>query len=123
MFPAESPGGAQHRIIMLLQQARRTGRRFLNPVPTRAGGLSVMFKVGPRFFLGAKARSPQEPLGPFHTDAAIYASKPRSGLRITWMGHATSIIEIDGVRILIDPVGDERAAPTNWPGPKRFFLT
>lgn len=81
----------------------------------------MIFKMGPEFFLGARARTPREPLGPFHTDAAIYATQPRSGLRITWMGHATSIIEIDGVRILIDPVWDERAAPTTWTGPKRFF--
>jgi L-ascorbate metabolism protein UlaG (beta-lactamase superfamily) len=106
---------------MLLQPARRTGRRYLNPIPTTLGGLSLALKVAPRFLLGAKARSPRKPLGPFHTDATIYASKPRSGLRITWMGHATSIIEIDGVRILTDPVWDERAAPTNWSGPKRFF--
>jgi L-ascorbate metabolism protein UlaG (beta-lactamase superfamily) len=37
------------------------------------------------------------------------------------MGHATSIVEIDGVRILIDPLWDERVAPTTWTGPKRFF--
>ena len=80
-----------------------------------------MFKVGPKFFLGTKARSPREPLGPFQTDAKIFATEPLSGLRITWMGHATSIVEIDGVRILIDPLWDERAAPTNWTGPKRFF--
>ena len=80
-----------------------------------------MFKVGPRFFLDAKARSPRGQLGPFHTDGRTYGTSPRSGLRITWMGHASSIIEIDGARILIDPVWDERAAPTNWIGPKRFF--
>jgi len=106
---------------MLLQPAQRIGRRYLNLVPTKVGGLSLSFKVGPRFVLGAKARSPRGPLGPFHTDAAIFATKPRSGLRITWIGHSTSIIEMDGVRILIDPVWDERAAPTNWSGPKRFF--
>lgn len=80
-----------------------------------------MLKVGPAFFLGAKARSPRAPLGPFHTDASVYSTEPRSGLRITWMGHATSILEIDGVRILIDPVWDERVSPTTWSGPKRFF--
>ena len=80
-----------------------------------------MFKVGPRFFLGAKARSPRTAPGPFHTDPKIYATPPASGLRITWMGHATSLVEIDGVRILVDPVWDERAAPTTWAGPKRFF--
>lgn len=106
---------------MLLGPARREGRRFLNPVPTKIGGITLMFKIGPEFFLGAKARSPQEPLGPFRTDPQVYATPPRSGLRITWMGHATSIVEIDGVRILMDPVWDERASPTSWSGPKRFF--
>lgn len=106
---------------MPLQPARRDGRKYLNPIPTQVGGLSIMFKVGPSFFLDSKARSPQTPPGPFHTDARIYAAEPRSGLRITWMGHATSIVEIDGVRLLIDPVWDERAAPTRWAGPKRFF--
>jgi L-ascorbate metabolism protein UlaG (beta-lactamase superfamily) len=106
---------------MLLEPARRDGRRYLNPVPTKVGGFSVLFKVGPQFLLGAKQRVPHKPLGPFHTDAAIYASQPATGLRITWMGHSTSLVEIDGVRILIDPVWDERAAPTNWIGPKRFY--
>ena len=80
-----------------------------------------MFKVGPRFFLDAKARSPRGSLGPFHTDPRIYAAPPKSGLRITWIGHASSIVEIDGVAILIDPVWDERAAPTTWTGPKRLL--
>ena len=106
---------------MLLQPARREGRRYLNPVPTAFGGLSILFKVGPKFFLGAGARSPRAPLGPFRTDLARYVQAPRSGLRVTWMGHSTSLLEIDGARILIDPVWEERAAPTNWAGPKRFF--
>jgi L-ascorbate metabolism protein UlaG (beta-lactamase superfamily) len=106
---------------MWLQPAQRIGRRYLNPIPARVPGFSLMFKVGPRIFLGAKARSPRGPLGPFHTDAAIYGTTPRSGLRITWMGHSTSIVEIDGMRILIDPVWDKRASPTSWSGPKRFF--
>jgi L-ascorbate metabolism protein UlaG (beta-lactamase superfamily) len=106
---------------MLLEPARRRGRQYLNPVPTKVGGLSTIFKIGPEFFLGAKARSPNRPLGPFHTDPAVYLTEPHSGLRITWMGHSTSILEIDGVRILIDPVWDERASPTTWSGPKRFF--
>lgn len=106
---------------MALYPAKRDGSRFLNPVPTAVGGLSVIFKIGPRFFFGSAARSPQRPLGPFRTDPLIYAQPPGSGLRITWMGHATSLVEMDGVRILIDPVWDERAAPTTWAGPKRFF--
>jgi L-ascorbate metabolism protein UlaG (beta-lactamase superfamily) len=106
---------------MPLTKAQRAGNQFINPIPTEVGGLSTMFKVGPRFFLDTAARSPQHPLGPFHTDPLIYAQQAASGLRVTWFGHSSSLVEIDGVRILIDPVWDQRAAPTTWAGPKRFF--
>lgn len=108
---------------MPLSPALRDGRRYVNPVPTKVGGLSLMFKMGPRFFFGAAARSPRHPLGPFQTDPRDYATSPPSGLRVTWFGHASSLVEIDGVRVLIDPVWDERAAPTQWAGPKRFFAS
>jgi len=80
-----------------------------------------MFKVGPRFFLDTAARSPKTPPGPFQTDPGAYEASPQSGLRVTWFGHSSSLVEIDGLRVLIDPVWDDRAAPTNWIGPKRFF--
>jgi L-ascorbate metabolism protein UlaG (beta-lactamase superfamily) len=107
--------------MMALLPAGREGDRYINPVPTEAGGLALMFKVGPRFFFGAAARSPRHALGPFHTDPRVYATPPQSGLRVTWFGHSSSLIEMDGVRALIDPVWDERAGPTQWTGPKRFF--
>ena len=37
------------------------------------------------------------------------------------MGHSSMLLEIDGVRVLVDPVWDERASPSKWAGPKRFF--
>jgi len=64
---------------------------------------------------------PRRPPGPFRTDASVYATPPASGLRVTWMGHSSTLVEIDGVRILLDPVWDERASPFSWIGPKRFF--
>src|SRR5580692_4660666 len=106
---------------MPLTVAKRIGKHYVNPVPTKIGGFSTIFKVGPRFFFGTAARSPKHPLGLFRTDHLVYRTSPASGLRITWFGHASSLVEIDGVNVLIDPVWDERAAPTQWAGPKRFF--
>jgi L-ascorbate metabolism protein UlaG (beta-lactamase superfamily) len=106
---------------MPLTRAQRQGKRYMNPVPTKVGGVSVMFKVGPRILFGGAARTPSHPLGPFHTDHRLYETSPVSGLRVTWFGHASTLLELDGVNILIDPVWDERAAPTQWFGPKRFF--
>jgi len=64
---------------------------------------------------------PKKPLGPFKTDPAIYQSPPQSGLRITWIGHSSLIIEIGGKRILTDPVWSDRASFSSFIGPKRFF--
>ena len=43
-----------------------------------------------------------------------------SGLRATWLGHSTVLIEIDGWRVLTDPVWGPRASPSRFVGPKRF---
>jgi hypothetical protein len=79
----ESVRKINHPIEMTLKPAKREGKQFLNPVPAKVGGLSLMFKIGPRFFFGAAARSPKHSLGPFHTDPRIFATSPHSGLRIT----------------------------------------
>lgn len=105
----------------ILRRAEREGRRFLNPVPTSVGEWSTMRKALPLYFSNKEEKFPKRPLGPFRTDASAYESPPSSGLRVTWMGHSSLLIEIDGVRVLTDPVWDQRASPVRWAGPKRFF--
>jgi L-ascorbate metabolism protein UlaG (beta-lactamase superfamily) len=107
--------------MSMIEKARRNGKQFMNPVPTSVGGLSTMFKVLWRYLTGREERIPKGPLGPFRTDAQIYGQPPMSGLRVTWMGHSSTLLEIDGVRVLVDPVWEQRAAPVEWFGPKRFF--
>ncbi len=41
-------------------------------------------------------------------------------LRITFIGHATVLIQTQGLNIITDPVYGERAGPYSWAGPKRF---
>ena len=41
-------------------------------------------------------------------------------MRATWLGHSTVLLEIDGVRVLTDPVWGLRASPSQLAGPKRF---
>ncbi len=52
---------------------------------------------------------------------ADFETPPASGLRATWIGHATALVEIDGARILTDPVWSERVSPSTLVGPRRFF--
>ena len=45
---------------------------------------------------------------------------PDTGLRATWLGHSSVLLEIDGHRVLTDPVWGPRASPSVLVGPKRF---
>jgi L-ascorbate metabolism protein UlaG (beta-lactamase superfamily) len=111
----------QSSTMSVIRRAEKAGRRFLNPVPTTVGGPGMIFKILPMMLSSREERVPRRALGPFRTDAAVYATPPASGLRITWMGHSSLLVEMDGVRVLLDPVWDKRAAPVQWMGPKRFF--
>lgn len=41
-------------------------------------------------------------------------------LRVTFVNHATLLIQMDGLNILSDPIWSERASPLWFAGPKRF---
>lgn len=63
---------------------------------------------------------PEEPMPWVKRQGAEFAGRPAPGLRVTTLGHSTLLIEIDGVRILTDPIWSERASPLSFAGPKRF---
>jgi L-ascorbate metabolism protein UlaG (beta-lactamase superfamily) len=107
--------------VPALERAKKKGRKFQNPVPTTQAMFGLVFKVLKLYKTNKEERIPRRALGPFHTDASIYNRPPASGFRITWMGHSSMLIEIDGLRVLVDPVWDKRASPVSWLGPKRFF--
>ena len=39
---------------------------------------------------------------------------------VTWVGHATVLIQLDGLNILTDPHWGHRASPLSWAGPRRL---
>jgi L-ascorbate metabolism protein UlaG (beta-lactamase superfamily) len=71
------------------------------------------------FLFGGARRVPIAPL-PSVSPLEPWARAPETGLRATWLGHSTLLIEIDGARVLTDPVWGERASPLRFAGPKRF---
>ncbi len=39
---------------------------------------------------------------------------------VTWVGHATTLVQMDGMNILTDPIWSERCSPVSFAGPKRY---
>lgn len=56
-----------------------------------------------------------------NTHNTPYPAPPHrsSQLHITFINHATLLIQVDNVNILTDPIWSERASPLSWVGPKR----
>jgi len=71
------------------------------------------------FLFGGENRTPPAPL-PSVDPREGWARPVEEGLRVTWLGHSTTLIEIDGKRVLTDPVWGPRASPVSFLGPKRF---
>ncbi|HTD39492.1 MAG TPA: MBL fold metallo-hydrolase [Mucilaginibacter sp.] len=106
---------------MSFESARMKGKKYLNPIPTDEAGFGKLIPILKEYINNKAETTPKRTLGPFKTDVSIFKKKPADGLRITWIGHSTLIIEIDGKRILTDPVWSERASFSSFLGPKRFF--
>ncbi|GAA1394280.1 MBL fold metallo-hydrolase [Kitasatospora putterlickiae] len=50
-------------------------------------------------------------------DAAGAAAE---GVAVTWYGHASALVEIEGSRVLLDPIWSERCSPAALVGPRRL---
>jgi L-ascorbate metabolism protein UlaG (beta-lactamase superfamily) len=61
---------------------------------------------------------------PRHASFPVLADKGRdlaagSPPRVTWVGHSTVLVQLDGVSFLTDPQWSERASPVGFAGPRR----
>jgi len=90
------------------------GRKFHNPEgPARRGFLGFL-----RWKLSGKRGEWNK-----WTESQAGTPPPRrvdeDKLRITFINHATVLIQTGGLNILTDPIWSDRASPFTWAGPKR----
>jgi L-ascorbate metabolism protein UlaG (beta-lactamase superfamily) len=68
------------------------------------------------FFFDRQVRKPKTAI-PIVRSAP---STPTGSLNITWYGHASSLVEIDGAAVLFDPIWSDRCSPSRLFGPHRL---
>lgn len=96
---------------------------FNNTVDTNMDmPFSTLRKVFKEFFFGDKTlKEPQQAIKTVPFDAQTFASYKSDTIAISWFGHSSILIKINGTTILTDPVlVGERASMFPFMGPKRF---
>lgn len=96
-----------------------TGFRNVHPVLPGLRDATVPRPTLKEFLSAGGRRTPLGPL-PLMDPREAWTRPVQSGLRATWLGHSTVLIEIDGHRVLTDPVWGTRASPFRLLGPRRF---
>jgi L-ascorbate metabolism protein UlaG (beta-lactamase superfamily) len=92
---------------------------FVNQIHTEmVTDFRTMLPVLKEFLQGNPNRQPKQaiPVKPLKLPAQIKSQSPT----VTWFGHSSLFIEIDGKQILIDPMFGQAPSPIPWFGNKRY---
>ena len=89
------------------------GERFFNPKDS--------MEAHPARIIGSWAKGERVPW-PDHVPVRASIPPPRvqgEAMRVTWIGHATALIQTQGLNILTDPIWSHRASPFPFVAPVR----
>ncbi|NKY47299.1 MBL fold metallo-hydrolase [Nocardia cerradoensis] len=115
-IPVEMGASAAAIAPLATRSASYRDRQFHNTEPSSqispGAGASLLLSALTRRDVG-RPPAPIPLAGAEHPEEA-------AELAVTWFGHATALIEVDGYRILTDPVWSERVSPSPLVGPARL---
>ena len=117
--PAFGATPSGERLARIQQSPQWQNDRFANPQPQWLDLRQALQDAA--FGEGTAHADPEAPIAVVKTQAMQLAQPAESGLRVTWFGHSSALLEIDGTGVLTDPFWGERASPVGWAGPKRWF--
>ncbi|KAM4748906.1 N-acyl-phosphatidylethanolamine-hydrolyzing phospholipase D [Rhinophrynus dorsalis] len=107
---------------------RAKNSRFENPWPTwKSPSLWNILKWAATEKDNSSVPSSEEELNkelpvlePYFIHQPELAGKTKNGSRVTWLGHASVMVEMDELIFLTDPIFSHRASALSFAGPKRF---
>lgn len=111
------PYGEHLRLIERSPQYDINQQRFVNALQQVKPSF---FEVMGKYWGNEAQTTPTTPMPRDEGLTARLASPPEEGLRVSWIGHSTMLVEIEGKAFLTDPIFSERASPFKCLGPKRF---
>lgn len=105
------------RDARLVKSAQWREGRFHNPQPLWMNNFKALLSM----FSGSEHAAPKDAVAVATGVRESLLDAPEGGLRATWLGHSSVLLELAGSRLLIDPVWGERSSPVSFAGPKRWY--
>ncbi|MGB5810752.1 MAG: MBL fold metallo-hydrolase [Polyangiales bacterium] len=84
------------------------------------GTLGVRLPFFVRRVMGSFQERPGAPTRVDNDGQFLRDNAKNSVPTVTWVGHATLLVQMDGVTFLTDPTWSETASPVSFAGPRRF---
>jgi N-acyl-phosphatidylethanolamine-hydrolysing phospholipase D len=95
--------------------------RFVNPAGSLSHGtFGVRFPFFLRRMAGAFRIRPGAPERVSNDGVFLRQNARHSVPTVTWIGHATLLVQMDHVTFLTDPTWSDKASPVSFAGPRRF---
>ncbi len=94
--------------------------RFRNPEPLERGGIGVLAPFLMRRFAGFWRARTGAPPSVANDGAFLRENARHSEPTVTWIGHATVLVQMDHVTFLTDPIWSAKPFPVSFVGPQRF---
>ncbi|MDX3193597.1 MBL fold metallo-hydrolase [Streptomyces sp. MN03-5084-2B] len=114
-FGAKATGARAERVR---SSPQFDGKVFRNAAPRHPMTAASMRTIFREMFFG-EHRELRKPAGAVPLVAAAPVESA-DGLHLTWYGHASTLVELDGARVLLDPVWSDRVSPATFAGPRRL---
>ena len=94
--------------------------KFENVVPQTPRSYAQLWDYFQRQMSGTEVRTPPSHFPVVRLASEDFKDRPSPGLRAIWFGHASVYLELDGIRVMVDPMLSDYASPFAGIGPKRF---
>ena len=114
------PTPEQKRVYQ--QSGHYSDGKFVNLVSTTMDmNFGTLLSVLGDYLRGIPNGRPSFPLPVEAIDSVAIVSRADTVTQLTWFGHSAVLLEIDGKKILLDPMLGDVPAPHPWLGEQRFY--
>ncbi len=109
------------RLERIKQSSNYRNGHFVNNTPTTMQSPDNSFANALiEYFKGGQDRTPETPPPIFKVKRDIFYRQNMDEVQVTWLGHSSLLIQLQGKSLLTDPMFGKRASPVPFIGPKRF---